>query len=188
MTTPIYSEGTPSERADLIGLLSGQELKRLVRYSWLPEDEAVEEYEIEKDQLFSLTTGPLLMYFSSGLTVGFSSDPSKNSVVLWVEKNEGGEVIEGLSENDEELFSIDANNQSSYWNEFLGKKIASLRVIHRKANTAKLAELVNEVGLIIIFEDESEFLLSHGLHDNSDDFSVIRKEQITRELLSQLDV
>lgn len=188
MTTPMYSEGIPSERTNLIDHLAGQELKRLVRYSWLPADEAVDEYEIAKDQVFSLTTGPLLMYFSSGLTVGFSSDPSKNSIVLWVEKNEDGESIEELSENDEELFPIDAKTQPLYWECFLSKRISSLRIIRRKASTAKLAELANEVGLNVIFEDGSELLLSHGLHDNSDDFSVIRKEQITEDIVSQLDM
>ncbi|MEW8693491.1 MAG: hypothetical protein AB2535_20850 [Candidatus Thiodiazotropha endolucinida] len=188
MTTPMYGEGIPSERANLVSQLVGQELNGLVRYSWLPEDEAVDEYGIDRDEVFSLTSGPLLMCFASGLAVGFSSDPSKNSIVLWVEKNENGESIDELAEDDEELFSIDAKEQRLYWSDFLNKKISATQVVHRKAGSAKMAELTNEVGLIIVFEDGSEFVLSHGLHDNSDDFSVISREQISNEVVSQLDM
>ncbi|MEJ2612753.1 MAG: hypothetical protein P8179_22510 [Candidatus Thiodiazotropha sp.] len=188
MTTPMYGEGIPFERKNLVSQLVGQELKSLVRYSWLPEDEVINEYGIGRNEVFSLTSGPLLMYFASGLAVGFSSDPSKNSIVLWVEKNENGESIDEPTEDDEELFSIDAKEQSLFWNDFLNKKISATHVVHRKPSSAKMAELANEVGLIIAFEDGSELILSHGLHDNSDDFSVISREQISNDVISQLDM
>lgn len=39
------------------------------------------------------------MYFEDGLVVGFSDDPSGNTLVLWVEKNEMGQTAEWLLEN-----------------------------------------------------------------------------------------
>ncbi len=187
MATPMYSEGIPSERINLIRHLEGQKLTRLVRYSWLPEDVAIDEYGIKKNQIFSLTAGPLLMFFSSGLTVGFGSVPSKNSVILWVEKDEEGKTIENPIESDTELYPIDANEHSC-WKSFLGKKVSAVKIIRQKPKSAKYTDLANEVGLTVIFEDGSEFIISHGLHDDSDDFSVIQKAQIDKSLISQLDV
>lgn len=185
MSTTLFAEDTPSKLLDLVRSMEGRELTKLIRYSWESEDEAIDEYEITRDEVFSLTAGPLLMYFNDGLVVGCSSDPSKNSVVLWVEKNERGENISELSEDDDELFAIDATDHG-LWSSYLNKRINSAKIIKRNVSSAKMEELPNEVGLALSFENGAEFILSHGLHDDSDDFSVIKRGDISKDMLEQL--
>ncbi len=181
---PLYSEDIPSRRIELLEAVCGYTIAKMIRFSWYPVDEAIEEYEIDKSDVFSLTAGPLLIYFNSGLVIGVSSNPSLNSVVLWVEKNEIGEAVDDPTELDDELFPIEADND---WIKFAGKTIASFKILRKKIISAKLAELPNEVGLLIEINDGNQFILSHGLHDNSDDFSVITKKQIDPGLMDQID-
>jgi len=186
MKTLMLTEDIPSNMSDFLNSLVGRKLERLVRYSWCSEDEAVDEFEIDKKDVFSLTAGPVLMYFEDGLVVGAASNPSLNSVILWVEKNEDGDSISEPTESDDELFPVDAKSQGGFWSHVLGQSMVALKIVHRAANSAKMAELPNQVGLLIVLDDGSEFILSHGLHDNSDDFSVIKRDQISDELLNQL--
>ncbi len=187
MNTVLFAEDIPSRLIDLVNSLKGRKLVRLIRYSWEPEKKAIEEYGLAKEEVFSLTAGPLLMYFDDGLVVGSSSNPSRNSVVLWVEKNEAGRFIDRLSEDSEELFAIDSKDQYS-WNDYLNKKIDSLKIIKGKMTGVKMEYLPNEVGLLVSFEGGLEFILSHGLHDGSDDFSVIKREQISKDILGHLSM
>ena len=181
---PLYPEDIPSRRIELLKAVCDHTIVKMIRFSWCSVDEAIEEYEIDKSNVFSLTAGPLLMYLNSGLVIGASSNPSLNSVVLWVEKNENGETVDDPTELDDELFPVEADND---WIKFAGKKIASFKILRKKVNSAKLAELPNEVGVLIEMNDGNQFILSHGLHDNSDDFSVITEKQIDSCLMDQID-
>lgn len=180
----MYKEDIPSRRIDLLNAVAGQQLSKLVRFSWCSPREAIGEYEIEESDLFSLTAGPLLMYFNTGLVLGAASNPSLNSVVLWVEKNESEEVVEDSIELDDELFPIEADND---WHQLIGKTIKAFRILRKKVNSAKLAELPNEIGVLVEMSDGNQFILSHGLHDNSDDFSIIQKKQIDLCLIDQIE-
>ena len=186
MKTPILAENIPSKLSKLLNSLIGRKLERLTRYSWYSEGEAIKEYKISKEEVFSLTAGPILIYFEDGLVIGASSNPSLNSVVIWVEKNEDNDCSDELIENDNELFPIDAKNQRNFWSCLLGQSIVALNIIKRNTNNPKMTELPNEVGLFILMSNGYKFILSHGLHDNSDDFSVIQEKQINEELLHQL--
>ena len=184
MSMQLYPEDIPSRRIDMLEAVCNYTISKLVRFSWCPVDEAIKEYEIDKSDVFSLTAGPLLIYFNSGLVIGVSSNPSLNSVVLWVEKNESGEAVDDPTELDDELFPVESDND---WMKFIGKTIVSFKILRKKVNSAKLAELPNEVGLLIEMNDGNQFILSHGLHDNSDDFSIITKKQIDPSLINQID-
>ena len=186
MVMSMLSENVPSQMQEVLSVLLECKLERIVRYSWCTTEEAIREYNLAEEDVFSLTSGPVLMYFDSGLVVGAASDPEKNSVVLWIEKNEKGEVIDEPLEDDEELFPIDAKNQPGMWANLNGKNIASFKVIYRKPVSAKMEQLPNEVGLAIVLNTGEQFILSHGLHDNSDDFSIITKDQINKSLTPDL--
>lgn len=60
------------------------------------------------------------MYFEDGLLVGFSDDPSGNTLVLWVEKNEVGQIAEWLLENWDESIPFYAKDFEQ-WSVFFGK-------------------------------------------------------------------
>ncbi|MNI93354.1 hypothetical protein D3C73_1512920 [compost metagenome] len=59
-------------------------------------------------------------------------------------------------------------------------------IIKRDPQNALLAELQNEVGVELVMDNGDKFILSHGLHNNSDDFSVITESYIDRRLLENL--
>lgn len=168
-------------------LIEGDSLVNLIRYSWWDLDKSAKECGIEKSEVFSLTAGPVALCFSSGIILGAASDPSKASVIIWLEKDSNGKSQrEEPMEEDEELFPISLQGQHESWGKLLGHKLKSYEIIRRKPVNAKIAELPREVGLLFTLDNGDEFILSHGLHDNSDDFSVIRREQITKELQPQL--
>lgn len=67
--------------------------------------------QIEADEVFSLTAGPLLLYLDSGFVIGSASDPSRNSVTIWIEKDEHGNISDEPVELDAELYPIDARDK-----------------------------------------------------------------------------
>lgn len=191
MENNLYEETIPSEKISLLKLLEGQKIDKMVRYSWLKGDEAVEEYGIKSNDVFSLTAGPILLYFQSGMIIGASSDPSQNSVVLWVEKDGHGYVTNELIEEDAELYSINSKDivySSTFWSQLEGQQIKKISIIRCKPKNAKFASLPNEVGLLLTMSNGVSFILSHGLHDNSDDFSVITENDIDKRLVEDLNI
>lgn len=189
MENELYKETIPSEKISLLKLLKGQELDKLVRYSWLTCDEVIEEYGVKPQDIFSLTAGPLLLYFKSGMVIGASSNPAKNSVILWVERDGQGYVTSELTEEDSELYSICANDgvySNVFWSQLQGQKVSEINIIRCIPKREMFSCLPNEVGLLFKMSNGKNFILSHGLHDNSDDFSVIEESQIDKRLLVSL--
>ena len=186
MVTVLMKENVPSDLQELLKIIPGSRLEHLVRYSWFPLEEAVSDYNIREEDIFSLTAGPVAIHFESGLVIGASSNPGKNSVVLWVEKNELGEMVDNPLDKDHELFPFDAKEGSNMVFA-LGKRIAAVRVLHRKSSNVIMQELPSEVGLVFDIVSGEQIVLSHGLHNNSDDFSVITPDQISSDLVVELD-
>ena len=156
---------------------------------WWESSDAVEQREIPEEDVFSLTAGPVLMYFQSGLVIGSASDPAQNSVIIWVEKDDTGYTTNESLENDPELYAISALDKqysNSYWGRIVGQKIRMVNIIKCDPQNALLAEFPNKVGVEIVMDNREKFILSHGLHNNSDDFSVIPDSYIDRRLSESL--
>ncbi|MEH2063478.1 MAG: hypothetical protein V7K50_14655 [Nostoc sp.] len=189
MKTFLYTSDIPSNRSEVLDSLKGLKILNLTRYSWEPPDRAVLEYGIEAKEVFSLTAGCLIMSFDSGLVIGYSSQPSKNSVTVWVEKNEAGKTSEELAEEDKELYPVDARDavySNNFWARFVGQRISNITILKRSYSSALYTYIANEIGLLFEVEDGSRFIASHGLHDDSDDFSVIQESQIDNEIRNQI--
>ncbi|MEH1827808.1 MAG: hypothetical protein V7L22_21160 [Nostoc sp.] len=185
----LYIEDIPSNRSDVLDSLKGLKILNLTRYCWEPPDREVSEYGIEAKDVFSLAPGPLIMSFDSGLVIGYGNQPSKNSVTIWIEKNEAGETIEELTEEDKELYPVDARDavySNNFWARFVGQRISNITILKRSYSSALYADIANEIGLLFEVEDGSRFIASHGLHDDSDDFSVIQESQIDNEIRNQI--
>lgn len=179
----------PSDRIKLLQIIKNEKLSKLIRFSWWESKESMEQCEIAQDEVFSLTAGPLLLYFESGLVIGAASDPSRNSVILWVEKDDTGYIKDESIENDTDLYPIDAEDKiysSPYWVQIVGQNIKEINIIKRDPQNALFEELPNEVGLEIVMENDMKFILSHGLHDDSDDFSVLTTSQLEVDLIASL--
>ncbi|VTR19266.1 Uncharacterised protein [Actinobacillus pleuropneumoniae] len=189
MNVEIRESSYPSKKIKLFQIAKNQTLCKLIRYSWWESSAAMEQCEIEQEDVFSLTAGPLLMYFQSGLVIGVASDPSQNSVIIWVEKDDTGYITVDSIESDAELYPINALDKqysNSYWSQIVGQKLMQVNIIKRDPQNALLAELPNEVGVEMIMDNGNKIILSHGLHNNSDDFSVIEESYIDRRLLESL--
>ncbi|GGF81101.1 hypothetical protein GCM10010912_27760 [Paenibacillus albidus] len=189
MDEDIRKSSIPSNKLKLFQIIRNQTLCKLIRFSWWESSDAMEQCEIAEEDVFSLTAGPVLMYFQSGLVIGAASDPAQNSVIIWIEKDDTGYITDEPIENDTELYSISALDKqysNSDWNQIVGQRISMVNIIKREPHNALLAELPNEVGIEMVMENEKKFIMSHGLHNNSDDFSVITESYIDRKLLQNL--
>lgn len=180
----------PSRREAPLRRTIGPVLDRMVRYSWWPGHEASIKTAIAPARVFSLTGGPLLLYFDTGLVLGAASKPAINSVEVWVEKGEA-EISAGPSsiESDGRLFPIAADDpiySELFWGSLHGQRVAQITLLKRQPPTVKYERLPNEVGLVLGFHGGARLVLSHGLHNASDDFSVIRPEQISPSLIGEL--
>jgi len=143
---------------------------------------------IERCKVFSLTSGPLFIEFDTDVCVGFASQPSICSVELWLEKDKENKRSELLS-NDKELFPVYAEDDiysEEYFGELIGSELLKYEIIKMESPNSLYWELPREVGIALYFSNQSMILISHGLHDNSDDFSVIKREQIDDSILDLL--
>lgn len=71
--------------SDELKQLVGCKLMPIKRYSWWPSEDVVSNYGIAPKDVFSLMASPATIEMEAGIVWGVS-DPSLNSVVVWVEK------------------------------------------------------------------------------------------------------
>ncbi|MBD2768908.1 hypothetical protein IC235_13520 [Hymenobacter sp. BT664] len=177
-----FEEDVPSQKLHLINQIKSHKISRLVRYStWSPE-KAIRVHGIPHSSLFRLINGPLLMTLESGLTIGFASLPELVSIIVWVEETESGEHgDEGLISEDSTLFPIDSYDPTYSENligQLIGKQVVRVKLIKRSPKSVRVASRPCEVGLVFELEGGFEFILSHGLHNCSDDFAIIYRQEI----------
>lgn len=191
MTDPNHSSRVPSAAAELLRPLIGKRLVGLVRYSWWPGLEVAQECGVAPSAAFSMTGGPLAMTFENGQTIGLASEPSLASVIVWLDRDAGGRAVrEPTLDQDSELFPIDASDaefSQPHWAALLNAKLGGISVLQRRPFNALHAELPCEVSLCLQFDGGQELLAAHGLHDDSDDFAVLMREQIVPALIPELE-
>ncbi|MBN3816362.1 hypothetical protein G3N57_06895 [Paraburkholderia sp. Se-20369] len=170
----------PSLAVDFLRCFIGKRVVSLVRYSWWPAEEVAGECGIKNSDAFSLTAGPLVICFDGGGILGVASSPELNSVVVWDEGGRrSGQNRNGL-DKDGELFPISGvgSYASEYWGGLINRPLSKVVVLKRENMNAKKQGLPSEVGLRFMFEGGESFIASHGLHDDSDDFSVLEESQL----------
>ncbi|MEH2240550.1 hypothetical protein [Nostoc sp.] len=94
-----------------------------------------------------------------------------------------------IAEEDNELYPVDARDKvysNNFWARFVGQRISNITILKRSYSSALYAHIANEIGLLFEVEDGSRFILSHGLHADSDDFSVIQESQIDNEIRNEI--
>lgn len=181
---------TPSMTIELLRRLTGKPVSKLVRYSWWPASEVSVQCGIEDELAFSLTAGPLAVYFEDGVILGFSSDPSLNSVIVWDEAarvaGQGPASLEVMSE----LFAISESGRFStvFRRRLIGRCVSNVTILKRMHMSAIESQRPSEVGLRFIFSDGKSFVVSHGLHDKSDDFSVLEEAQLKGVELEEVSI
>lgn len=180
MITPIYDLSTPSKLISLLSSLKGRKIADIIRFNTESIDDLINYFEIDPKDFFSLSNGSILVYFEDGLVVGFSDDPSGNTLVLWVEKNEMGQTAEWLLENWDESIPFYAKDFEQ-WGVFLGKEVRSVSIIKEidvNNENPRIDSLPSERGILFGFDNELSLVISYGLNNPSYDTTVIKLEQI----------
>lgn len=184
------TKNTPLQFSEELNNCIGKRVVKLVRYSWWPKEEISAECGIESAFSFSLTAGPLEVFFDDGSSLGVASDPSLNSVIIWWEREPGGCVcVEAPLAVDTELYPVSADDEEyskQFWQKLLNRKLIGFSILKKRLMNSLESELPSELGLHFIFEENLGFIASHGLHDGSDDFSVLMPNQLVDTQKNQL--
>lgn len=162
--------------------LRGERVIQLTRCSWSPKEAVARDEDMAPELVFSRTAGPLLITLESGLVIGVASQPALISVTLWREQPP-------YTSADPELHPIEANDpvfSDAGFGQMLGKRITAVAVVTRDPENAKWEDRPREVAVVLTFDGAPELFLSHGLHDNSDDFSVLMRKDVKASLWPRL--
>ena len=178
----------PSMARDYLRNLLGKRVSRLVRCSWWPADEVASQYGIPDEHAFSLTAGPLAIYFEDGAILGLASDPALNSVIVWDEAASRANNISLSLDADDELFAIPDHGPfaGGGWENFAGLTLSEFIILKRVAMSSKEQNRPSEIGLRLKFNGDASFIASHGLHNRSDDFSVLEGYQLPKMELREI--
>jgi hypothetical protein len=180
----------PSSSKDLLQQYVGKTVTGLVRYSWWKKEDVSTEGNISREQSFSLTAGPLAVIFEDGSILGVASDPSINSVIVWLDRAVGQTNTTQTLSEDPELFPIDARDEAysePLWYKFSDRTLSGFSILKSKEMNSLEAELPSELGLCFNFDGNDRFVASHGLHNGTDDFSVIVNTQINPIVRAKLE-
>src|SRR5665213_1157152 len=159
-----FEEDVPSNKKELLAKLVGATVAELVRYSWWPAAESAKECNIPNGSVFSLTAGPLLLTLQSGLAVSVFSIPQLISVVVTVERDESGRIVDDNPvTGDDELYPVSATDSvysSDDFGRFVGKRIASIHLLQRAAEEPGWSYRPREVGVVLAFDGGGELILA----------------------------
>lgn len=176
----------PTNISDDLRRLVGCKLMSIKRYSWWPPEDVVSDYGVAPKDVFSLTAGPAAIEMETGIVLGIASDPSLNSVVVWVEKDISGNYLrdEPLDRDEElhEISSVDPIYSNSFWHRLAGCRVVEIKVLKRVSESIRVSQRPCQVGLSFLLDSGDVFLAAHGLHDDSDDFSIIPESLILPSL------
>lgn len=181
---------TPSKANDFLRSFIGKRVSRLVRYSWWPAEEVAGQFGIRDEQVFSLTAGPLIVCFDDGAILGLASDPTLNSIIVWDEAARRTVDRSTSLDEDDELYPIPDSVRfaGSGWQNFAGLALIGITILKRDQMSLKQQERPSEVGLRLEFKGGTFFVASHGLHDGSDDFSVLEESQLPKFELEETPI
>lgn len=176
-----FKSGLVSHHRALLFSLLGKRLTRMVRYSWLPAAEASAEYALPPQQLFGRTLGPLALVFESGLVIGAASEPAKNSVMVWAEEDGHGTTRDGRLDQDRALYPISAADErysEPRWASAASARIVGVQLLRRTGQSTTHDELPSQAAVRFDLDNDDHFYLAHGLHNDSEEFAVLRCDEI----------
>lgn len=182
----------PSRQTELLRRLRGRVIGKMERFAYFSPtcEEHTKLWQTPPEQYFSRCGGPMLLTLDGGMEVSIGSDPELMSVLIGIDTAETGVVVvRSHFRDDTELHYVnvlDPIYSNDTMRAFVGKRIQTFRLLRIAADYASYEDRPREAGLVVVFQDGAELLLSHGLHDCTDDFSVITPDMIHPKLVSKL--
>lgn len=180
-----FTSGPLSSKLDLLTPIIGEQIVEIIRYSWLAPQAATSQYGLSPGDCFSLTAGPLTIRFGNNLIIGFASDPSLASVICWTERDTNGTWRNERLDQDTELFPISATDNlysAPKIKSVVGEILTSFTIWKRPSVNHQWDELPREVAIRFVTTNGHDLWLTHGLHDDSDDFSVLEESRLMEKL------
>lgn len=160
----------PSNCSKILQTLIGRRIGGATRYSWWPAEENEKECGVKGEDTFSFTAGPVALEFDTGVMLGIASDPSKNSLCVWIEKDGHGEILRSEPlEADADLHPISASDlkfASNFWRSAVGSEVSAVSILIMKPRSPLYEDLPNEVGLCFSLDSGLKVVAVHGLHDD----------------------
>ena len=196
----VYELDIPSKKENLLKSVLNQKVKQMIRYGLDPKENFSQEYELEDRMAFSLSESALVIEFENGTSLGFGSDEERYSVITWAERYMGQDrLIHGLLKDDKDLFPIMANdkkysteffasiiNQTLVRYEIIKFEVPNEGLIHH-IYSPRLYYLPREVGLLLIFSNKNQIIVSHGLtYEAGDSFTVLEWSQVEKDIYPYL--
>lgn len=139
--------------------------------------------------VFSLSEGALVIEFDNGTFLGFNSDEERCSVITWVERYEGRYGSEQLR-NAEDLFPIKADDSkysTKFFANLINKTLVGFEISKLEPYSPTYYTLPREVGLVLIFSNKSQLIISHQLTKQvPSNFTVLEWDQIDKNVYDRL--
>jgi len=180
-----FTSGPLSSKLDLLSSMIGERIVEMIRYSWLAPEAAVSQYGLSRGDCFSLTSGPIAIRFANGLIIAFGSEPSLASVICWTERDLTGRWSNERLDLDSDLFPVSAtdNRYSTPGIKSVIAEILTGFTIWKRPPVNHLwDELPREVAIRLVVTNGHDLWLTHGLHNDSDDFSVLEESRLMEKL------
>lgn len=180
----------PSSQKSLLQGFIGLKIKSMTRFLYdVPESIPV-IYGIPAELVFSHFSALLLLILSDDRRFGLQVDTELASVVI---KPFSGEEASDESAffNDAHYTAVDSGDAAYSEDKFaaaLHSEITGVHIYTRSPKNAKLKTRPREAGLGLELANGTECIFSCGLHDGSDDFSVIFRSDIPAEVFVQLQI
>lgn len=179
----IYEPDTISKQERLIRSVLNNKVQQLIRYGISPKEDFSKEYGFDENLAFSLSAGSLVIEFENGTSLGFNSDEEICSVITWAERYEG-QYRPAQLRNAEDLFPIKADDKeysTKFYANLINKALIGFEIIKIEPHSPTYYALPREVGLVLIFSNKSQIILSHQLTKQvSDDFTVLEWDQVDK--------
>lgn len=179
----IFEPDIISNREGLLRSVLNCKVNQLIRYGLEPKENFSKVYEHDEKMAFSLSEGSLVIEFENGISLGFGSDEEICSVMTWAERYEGRYRPEQLKDA-EDLFPIKADDKkysTEFFAELVNKTIVRYEILKLEPWSPTYYALPREVGLVLVFSNKCEIIVSHKLtRQVPDDFTILEWDQIDR--------
>ncbi len=171
----------PSAFKDQLKLWRGQKIVSMTRLLNDDPESIPSLYDIPEEKIFSYFPAPLILELSNREKFGIQVNSAQASVMIC--------ETDGMFDETDSIpvkFS-DAKYAQEKYAHIDESPIENVSIFIRHPQNQKLASRAREAGIGITFMNGKKLVLSCGLHDGSDTFSIIYAEEIPDRLKQELN-
>lgn len=184
-----FVKDIPARHKTLLRQLVGAKIQRFTRYLYDKPAAVPVLYGIPPHRVFSYFSAPVVLQVADGLAMGVDVDTREASLVVWVLRTQDGRINPTASLlPDPTLFPIectDPDYSTTQIAALIGGVIDSVAVLECEPKNLTHALRARQVGIVLGLRDGRSCILSCGLHNGSDDFSILFREDLNPDWQSK---